>query len=249
MINHQFNKINSLFDIHVKWWTLQFNCCNEYLCYSWWSHFLKSKRNCIKIAVHLLIIERKSHHWINFHEYRCRINIHLSYKLKKHFSNAFLFWRLDNELINQREHRSDDVNLWFHWIRIHSWTRAAWSSNEACLLFNSNEAHRFIWLLHTVFFNTSVSSLQNSWYHELMHVNVSLLSYVSDHLFLHDSRLIFKIDYEIIFSDLEDLSRSIFESKLRSKRWVIHKEVLLNIVYSGRTTMNLFSDCRRSSMK
>ncbi len=51
-----------------------------------------------------------------------------------------------------------------------------------------------------------------------MYINVSLLSYVSDHLFLHDSRLIFKIDYEIIFSDLEDLSRSVFESKLRSKR-------------------------------
>ena len=51
-----------------------------------------------------------------------------------------------------------------------------------------------------------------------MYINVSLLSYVSDHLFLYDLRLIFKIDYEIIFSDLEDLSRSIFESKLRSKR-------------------------------
>ena len=51
-----------------------------------------------------------------------------------------------------------------------------------------------------------------------MHVNASLLSYVSDHLFLHDSRLFFEIGYEAIFSDLEDLSRSAFGSKLRSKR-------------------------------
>jgi len=51
-----------------------------------------------------------------------------------------------------------------------------------------------------------------------MHVNVSLLSYVSDHLFLHDSRLFFEIDYETIFSGLEDLSRSVFGSELRSKR-------------------------------
>ncbi len=51
-----------------------------------------------------------------------------------------------------------------------------------------------------------------------MHVNVSLLSYVSNYLFLHDLQLIFKIDHEIIFSNLEDLSRSVFESKLRSKR-------------------------------
>ncbi len=95
------------------------------------------------------------------------------------------------------------------------------------------------------FLITSISSLQNSWYHELMHINASLLSYVSDHLFLHDSWLIFKIDYEIIFSNLKDLLRSIFELRLRSKRWVIHKEIFLNIVYSNRATMNLFSNCQK----
>ena len=48
-----------------------------------------------------------------------------------------------------------------------------------------------------------------------MHVNVSLLSYVSDHLFLHDSRLFFEIDYEIIFSCLKQLARNFFRAKLR----------------------------------
>ncbi len=53
-----------------------------------------------------------------------------------------------------------------------------------------------------------------------MHINVSILLYVSDHLFLHDLQLFFKINYEIIFNDLEDLSRSIFELKLKSKESV-----------------------------
>ncbi len=51
-----------------------------------------------------------------------------------------------------------------------------------------------------------------------MHVNASLLSYVSDHLFLHDSRLFFEVDYEVIFSCLKHLAGSLFEPKLRSER-------------------------------
>jgi len=51
-----------------------------------------------------------------------------------------------------------------------------------------------------------------------MHVNASLLSYVSDHLFLHDSRLFFEIDYEIIFSCLKHLAKNFFGAKLRFKR-------------------------------
>ncbi len=82
-----------------------------------------------------------------------------------------------------------------------------------------------------------------------MHVNASLLSYVSDHLFLHDSRLIFEIDYEIIFSDLEDLSRSVFESKLRSKERVIHEEILLNSIDDIKVTVNLFDNIFRASVK
>jgi len=82
-----------------------------------------------------------------------------------------------------------------------------------------------------------------------MHVNVSLLSYVSDHLFLHDSRLFFEIDYEIIFSDLEDLSRSVFESKLRSKKRVIHEEILLNSIDGIKVTVNLFDDIFGASVK
>jgi len=105
---------------------------------------------CIKIAVHLLVIERKSHCWINSCKYRCRINIHLSYKLKEHFSNVLSFWSLDSELIDQWEHRLDDISLWSRWIKTHSRTQAVWSSNEACLLLNSNEVHRFVWLLHAV---------------------------------------------------------------------------------------------------
>ena len=50
-----------------------------------------------------------------------------------------------------------------------------------------------------------------------MHVNVSLLSYVLDHLFLHDSRLFFEINYEIIFNCLKQLARNFFEAKLRFK--------------------------------
>jgi len=98
--------------------------------------------------------------WL-IYKYWCRINIHLSYKLKEHFSNVLSFWRLDNELINQRKHRLDDVNLWSRWIKTHSWTWAVQSSNEACLLFNSNEAHHFVWLLHAVIsYYFSVFSLE-----------------------------------------------------------------------------------------
>ncbi len=82
-----------------------------------------------------------------------------------------------------------------------------------------------------------------------MHVNVSLLSYVSDHLFLHDSRLFFEIDYEIIFSDLDDLSRSVFESELRSKGRVIHEEILLNSIDGIKVTVNLFDDSFETSVK
>ncbi len=82
-----------------------------------------------------------------------------------------------------------------------------------------------------------------------MHVNVSLLSYVSDHLFLHDSRLFFEIGYEAIFSDLDDLSRSVFESKLRSKGRVIHEEILLNSIDDIKVTVNLFDDSFEASVK
>ena len=166
MIDHQFNETNNLSDIRVRWWVLQFNYCNEHSCYSWWSHFLKLKRNCIEIAVHLLVIERKFRRWINSCEYRCRINIRLSYKSKEHFSNVLSFWRLDSELIDQRRHRLNDINLWSCWIKTHSWTWAVQLSNEACLLLNSNEAHRFIWLLHAVlsyYFSIFSSEFLISW--------------------------------------------------------------------------------------
>ena len=68
------------------------------------------------------------------------------------------------------------------------------------------------------FFITSTFFLQNSLYHELMHVNVSLLLYVSDHFFLHDLQLFFKINYEIIFSYFKHLAKSFFEAKLRFKQ-------------------------------
>jgi hypothetical protein len=74
-----------------------------------------------------------------------------------------------------------------------------------------------------------------------MHVNAPLLSYVPDHLFLHGPRLFFEVGYEAIFSCLKHLAGGPFGPKL--------KEVLLNIIYSGRATVNLFSDCRRSPMK
>jgi len=150
----------------VRWWAFQFDYCNEHLHYSWWSHFLKLKRNCIEIAVHLLIIERKSCHWISFHECLYRIDIHLLYKLKEHFSNALSFWRLDSELINQRKHRLDDVSLWSYWIKTHLWTWVVQSSNEACLLFNSNKAHHFVWSLHAVlsyYFSVFSSEFLISW--------------------------------------------------------------------------------------
>ncbi len=82
-----------------------------------------------------------------------------------------------------------------------------------------------------------------------MHVNVSLLSYVSDHFFLHDSRLIFEIGYEIIFSDLEDLSRSAFGSELRSKGRAIHEEILLNSIDGIKVTVNLFGDIFRAPVE
>ena len=75
-----------------------------------------------------------------------------------------------------------------------------------------------------------------------MHVNASLLSYVPDHLFLHDSRLFFKVGYEAIFSGLDDLSRSAFGSELRSKGRVIHEEILLNSIDGIKVTVNLFGD-------
>ena len=152
MIDHQLNETNSLSDIRVRWWALRFDYCNEHLCYSWWSHSLRSKRNCIEIAAHLLVIERKSCRWISLHECWYRIDIRLSYRSKEYFSNVLSFWRLDSELIDQQKHRLDDISLWSHWIRTHSRTRAVQSSNEACLLFNSNEAYRFAWLLHAVLF-------------------------------------------------------------------------------------------------
>ena len=82
-----------------------------------------------------------------------------------------------------------------------------------------------------------------------MHVNASLLSYVPDHLFLHDPRLIFEVDYEAIFSGLEDLSRSAFGSKLRSKERVIHEEILLNSIDGIKVTVNLFGDSFEASVK
>jgi len=82
-----------------------------------------------------------------------------------------------------------------------------------------------------------------------MHVNASLLSYVSDHLFLHDSRLFFKVGYEAIFSGLDDLSRSAFGSKLRSKGRVIHEEILLNSIDGIKVTVNLFDDSFGTSVK
>jgi hypothetical protein len=82
-----------------------------------------------------------------------------------------------------------------------------------------------------------------------MHVNVSLLSYVSDHLFLHDPRLFFEIDYEIIFSGLDDLSRSAFGSELRSKGRVIHEEILLNSIDGIKVTVNLFDDSFEAPVK
>jgi len=82
-----------------------------------------------------------------------------------------------------------------------------------------------------------------------MHVNASLLSYVSDHLFLHDSRLFFEVDYEVIFSCLDDLSRSAFGSELRSKGRVIHEEILLNSIDGIKVTVNLFDDSFGTSVK
>ena len=150
--NSTSRKTNITFDIHVKWWTLWFNYCNEHLRYSWWSHSSRLKKDCIEIAAHLLVIERKSRRWISLHECQYRINIRFLYKLKEHFSNALSFWRLDSELIDQQKHRLNDVSLWSHWIKTHSWTWAVQSSNKACLLLNSNEAHHFAWLLHAVLF-------------------------------------------------------------------------------------------------
>jgi len=82
-----------------------------------------------------------------------------------------------------------------------------------------------------------------------MHVNASLLSYVPDHLFLHDSRLFFKVGYEAIFSGLDDLSRSAFGSELRSKGRVIHEEILLNSIDDIKVTVNLFDDSFGTSVK
>jgi hypothetical protein len=82
-----------------------------------------------------------------------------------------------------------------------------------------------------------------------MHVNASLLSYVPDHLFLHDSRLFFKVGYEAIFSGLDDLSRSAFGSELRSKGRVIHEEILLNSIDGIKVTVNLFDDSFGTSVK
>ncbi len=82
-----------------------------------------------------------------------------------------------------------------------------------------------------------------------MHVNASLLSYVPDHLFLHDSRLFFKVGYEAIFSGLDDLSRSAFGSELRSKGRVIHEEILLNSIDGIKVTVNLFDESFGTSVK
>jgi len=82
-----------------------------------------------------------------------------------------------------------------------------------------------------------------------MYINVSLLSYVSNYLFLHDLQLFFKINYEIIFSILDDLSRSIFELKLRFKEKVIYEEILLNSINDIKVTMNFFDDSFETSVK
>jgi len=82
-----------------------------------------------------------------------------------------------------------------------------------------------------------------------MHVNASLLSYVSDYLFLHDSRLFFEIDYEVIFSCLMHLAGSFFESELRSERRVIHEEILLYSIDDIEVTVNLFGDIFGASVK
>ncbi len=185
-------------------------------------------------------------------EYRCRIDIHLSYRSKEHFSNAFSFWKLDSELIDQRKHR-----LW--WCQpVISLNKDSFTNTSCSTVKRSMSAIQFKRSSSFCLTSTRCSFLilQSLLFRILYIMNWCTLMSHFFHMYqiisfcmIHDCSSRIEIDYEIIFSDLEDLSRSVFESKLRSKRWVIHKEVLLNIIYSGRTTMNLFSDCRRSSMK
>jgi len=54
--------------------------------------------------------------------------------------------------------------------------------------------------------------------------------------------LLFQIDYERVFSGLEDFARGAFESKLRPARRMIYKQVLLYIINGIKMTVNLFGD-------
>jgi len=61
--------------------------------------------------------------------------------------------------------------------------------------------------------------------------------------------LLFQIGYERVFSGLEDLSRSVFESELRSERRAIHEEILLNSIDGIEVTVNLFGDSFEAPVK